>query len=285
MNLSVKRAITILEYLAKAKRPKELAAISHDLAMNKSTVYRFLSTLAEAGYVRRESDTGRYALGSRVVWLAAKFLETMDIRQLARPILEELARESGETIHLAILDRDEVVYIDKVDGRQAVQMASRVGSRMPVHSTALGKVILADLPESQWQRYISEVGLTPYTPNTIVDPEAFFEHLRQARKQNYSIDNVENEEGIRCVATPIRDHTGKTVAALSITGWTITMTPEKVESLVPLARKGALAISERLGFNSHLEERLPRTDGARKAEPWPVEELAEKVQTGTTIGA
>ena len=278
MNLSVRRAITILEHLAEAQEPKELTAVSHDLAMNKSTVYRFLSTLAEAGYVRQESDTGRYALGPRVAWLAAKFLEAMDIRQLARPILEELSQESDETIHLAILDRDEVVYIDKINGKQAVQMASRVGSRAPVYSTALGKVMLADLPESQWQRYVSEVRLTPRTPNTIVAPEAFFEHLRQVRKQNYSIDDVEDEEGIRCVAASIRDHTGKTIAALSITGWIITMTPQKVESLVPLAQKAALAISKQLGFN-HLEERAPGSEGVRKAEPSPIQNLLATVQT------
>ena len=240
-----------------------MGAISRELAINKSTSYRFLSTLEEAGYVRRESDTRRYSLGSKVAWLAAKFLEGVDVRELARPILKELARESGETIHLALLDRDEVVYIDKIEGQQAVEMASRVGSRMPVHATALGKVLLASLSESQWQRYVSEIGLKPRTPNTIVDPGAFFEHLHQVRKQNYALDNLENEEGIRCVAAPIRDHTGKTVAALSITGWTVSMTLEKVESLVPLAQKGALAISERLGF-SHLEEQAPDTDNVHK---------------------
>ena len=263
MNLSVRRAITILEYLAKAERPKELAAISHDLAMNKSTVYRFLSTLAEAGYVRRESDTGRYTLGSRVAWLAAKFLEAMDIRQLARPILEDLARESGETIHLAILDRDEVVYIDKIDGKQALIMAARVGFRMPVHSTALGIAMLADLPESEWQCYVAEVGLKPRTPNTVVDSEAFFNRLRQVRKQNYAIDNAENQEGTRCLAAPIRNHAGKTIAALSISGCTVTLTLAKLESFVPLAQKASLAISEQLGFN-HLNERQGPTARANQ---------------------
>lgn len=277
MNLSVRRAIIILEYLAEAEKPRELAAISHDLAMNKSTLYRFLSTLEQAGYVERESKTGRYSLGPRVVWLAAKFLETIDIRELARPTLEELSQESGETIHLAILDRDEVVYIDKIDGRQAVQMASRVGFRMPLHSTALGKVMLADLPEDQWQRYVSEIGLIPHTPNTIVEPEVFFEHLRQVRKQNYSIDAAENEESVRCVAAPIRDHTGKTIAALSISGSTITMTPEKVQSLVPSVQKGALSISERLGFSHSRNER--QAPKARKAEPSPIENLLVRVQT------
>jgi IclR family KDG regulon transcriptional repressor len=254
MNLSVKRAITILEYLAKAEEPRELAAISDDLAMNKSTAHRFLSTLREMGYVRQEPDTGRYSLGSRIAWLAARFLEKMDIREVARPILEELVRQSGETIHVGIIDRDEVVCIDMIEGRQPLQVTSRVGSRMPVHSTALGKAILANLPESEWQRYVSEVGLTPYTPNTIVAQEAFFEHLRQVRRQDYSIDNVEYKEGVRCVAAPVRDHTRKTIGALCISGSTITMTPEKVESLIPLLQKGALAISKRLGA-SNLEKR------------------------------
>jgi IclR family KDG regulon transcriptional repressor len=262
MNLSVKRAITILEYLAKAERPKELTAISHDLAMNKSTVYRFLATLAEAGYVRQESDTGRYTLGSRIAWLSAKFLEKMDIRQLARPILEDLARESGETIHLAILDWDEVVYIDKIDGKQALIMAARVGSRTPVHSTALGIAMLANLPESEWQRYVAEIGLPPPTLNTIVDSEAFFDRLRQVRKQNYAID-AENQDGIRCLATPIRNHAGKTIAALSISGCTVTLPLAKLESFIPLAQKAALAISERLGFNRLYEEQAPGTEHAQ----------------------
>lgn len=275
MNLSVKRAITILEYLAKAEEPKELAAISDDLAMNKSTAHRFLSTLREMGYVRQEPDTGRYSLGSRIAWLAARFLEKMDIRELARPILEELVRESGETIHVGIIDRDEVVCIDMIEGRQPLQVTSRVGSRMPVHSTALGKAILANLPESEWQRYVSEVGLTPYTPNTIVAQEAFFEHLRQVRRQDYSIDNVEHKEGVRCVAAPVRDHTRKTIAALCISGSTITMTPEKVESLIPLLQKGALAISKRLGA-SNLEKRALGTEGAHKAGSLAIEKLPEK---------
>ena len=252
MNLSVRRAIIILEYLAEAERPKELSVISRDLGLNKTTAYRFLSTLEAAGYVRKEPDTKRYSLGSRVAWLGAKFLDAVDIRKQARLILEELARETGETIHLAILDEDEVVHIDKIDGQQALILAARVGSRMPVHSTTLGQVMLAYLPESGWHRYVSEVGLTSDTPNPTFDSEAFFDRLRQVRKQNYAIDPG-NPEGIRCVAAPIRDHTGKTIAALSISGCILTLQLARLQSFVPLAQKAALAISERLGF-SQVEE-------------------------------
>jgi DNA-binding IclR family transcriptional regulator len=249
-NLSVQRAVTILEYLACAETPQGLGELSLGLDMHKSTVHRFLSTLVDAGYVRQDVATGRYALGARAAWLGAKFLESMDIRKVARPILEELAQATRETIHLGIMDRHEVVYVDKVAGPQTVQMRSQVGSRMPAHCTALGKILLADLPEPAWERYVSEVGLTPQTPNTIADPGTFYDHLRQVCCQNYSIDDVENEEGIRCVAAPVRDHVGRVVAAVSVTGSTLTMTPEKAQAMIPVVQRAALEVSEGLGFQT-----------------------------------
>jgi IclR family acetate operon transcriptional repressor len=247
-NQSVKRAITILEYLAVVDGPRDLSVMSRDLKMSKSTVYRFLSSMGQAGYVRQDPDTRRYTLGSRVAWLAAKFLEKVALRSVARFPLEELGHECDETIHLAIPDGNEVVYIDKIDGRQAVRMASRIGFRGPMHSTALGRTMLADRPESRWERYVAEAGLVPRTPNTIVEPQEFFEHLRKVREQGYCIDDVENEEGIRCVAAPIRNHTGKVIGAVSISGWTLTMTLDKIRNLRPKVQQTALKISKELGF-------------------------------------
>ena len=250
MNASVLRAIQILEYLATAKRPRSLSAISDDMEMNKSTVYRFLVTLAQEGYVVQDETSGQYRLGPRVAWLAAQFLESIDVRGVARPVLERLGQASGETIHLAILDRDNIMYIDKIDGHQAVRMASFVGSRAPVHSTSVGKVLLAHQPESQWDRYIDEVGLTPCTPNTITDAGVFHEHLQQVRQQGYAIDELENEDGIRCVAAPIRNHVGMVVAAISITGWNVTMTQDTITQLIPLVREGCREVSEKLGYQA-----------------------------------
>jgi IclR family acetate operon transcriptional repressor len=249
LNQSVTRAFAVLEYLANADSPKDLFLISQDLGMNKSTTFRFISTLVAQGYVRQEADTGRYYLGSRVTWLATKFLEKLEVRKIARPILEALAHDTGETIHLAILDEDTVVYIDKIDGQQSVRMASRVGYRMPINSTSLGKCLLAGRPESAWAEYIERVGLKPRTPNTIVDPAAFCRELECVRAQNYAIDNVENEEGIRCIAAPIRDHSGGVVAAMSISGWTLTMTVERVQSLAPTIQQTVNAISRQLGYD------------------------------------
>ena len=247
MNHSVVKAFTILEYLAMRAGAWELGVISRALGMHKSTLYRFLTTLEHLGYVAQDSGTGRYSLGARVVWLASTFLDGLDLRTLARPLLENLVDATQETVHLAILDDFEVVYIDKVDGHQPVKMASRVGNRMPAHSTGLGKALLAHCDESQWPVYVLDKGLKSYTPNTIVDPEEFYTHLRGIKLRGFAIDNSENEDGIRCLAVPIKDHTGKTVAAISISGWTLTMVPERDDEFAEVAQRTAQQISERLG--------------------------------------
>lgn len=247
LNSSVKRAVKILEFLAVSAGPMDLGDISRSLKMNKSTVYRFLATLMEDGYVNQDPNSGKYSLGSKVTWLAAHFLEKIEVRNLARPLLQELARTTGETIHMAILDQNEVSYIEKIDGNQAVRMASRVGSRAPVHCTALGKVLLSCQPEKEWHRYVAEVGLASRTPFTITEPDTFFQELRHVRSQGYALDNQEAEDGIRCIAAPIKDSSGNVIAAISITGWTLTMTPERMSRLVPDILKTANCISQQLG--------------------------------------
>lgn len=259
-NQSVVRSIIILEYLARSSRAKDLAAISKDLSMNKSTVYRFLSTLADHGYVYQDPDTDRYRLGSKTAWLGSKFLESVDVRREARPFLEDLSSKSRETIHLGLLDREEIVYIEKLDGHGAIRMASRIGSRMPVHCTALGKALLATRPQSEWQEYVDQVGLEPRTENTITDPGTFYSELKRVRKRGVAFDNCENEDGIRCVAAPVLDHRGQAVAAVSVSGWTRTMTREKVNSLSLLVKNTALDISQRLGFQEQRLATSPNDD-------------------------
>jgi DNA-binding IclR family transcriptional regulator len=127
INSSVIKAFTIIEYLASVQTAKDLGVISNELGLNKSTVYRFLTTLSQLGYITQEPTNGKYSLGSKVVWLASQFLDGLDLRTLAHPYLQQLSEETGETVHLAILDNYEVVYIDKIKGRQPVDMRSSVG--------------------------------------------------------------------------------------------------------------------------------------------------------------
>lgn len=250
-NNSVNNAIMVLEYLASIDFPQDLAVISKALGMNKSNVYRLLSTLKEKNYVFQDENSKQYSLGAKVTWLAAKYLDKNEVRKVAHPLIETLSQQVGETIHLGILDGWEVMYVDKINGKAAVHMVSQVGGRMPIHCTSLGKALLAFQPESKWHEYIDQCGLPARTSHTITDPALFYEELRKIRKQRFSFDDMENEEGIRCIAAPIFDASGNPVAAVSISSWIIAMTTERVQTFVTPLLETTDAISARLGSISH----------------------------------
>lgn len=248
MSQSAHRTLGLLEYLA-LSGPSSLSSIATDLKLNKSTAHRFVSALVERGYVQQNPTTRRYSPTPKLVELAYQVLDRIEIRKEVRPFLEELASRSSETAHLAILDGLEIVYMDKVEGSQAVRMASRIGARGLCHTTALGKVLLAALPKEEWANYVKEVGLRPRTARTIIDRDRFLSELERVREVGYAIDDVENEEGIRCVGAPIRDHTGSVAAAMSLSGWTVSMTPERVVELAPLVVDLAAQASDALGHS------------------------------------
>lgn len=262
INKSAIRTLRVLEDLAQFG-PSRLGEVAERTSWSKSTTHRFLRALTASGFVRQEMNGGPYQLTTRLIGLAGRLLESMDVRTEVRPVLQELARATGETVHLGILEDLEVVYVDKVEGGQAVRMASRIGLRGTCHSTALGKILLAAEPESEWERYVQKRGLARRTPRTITSPGNLFEELRRVRAQGYAIDNVENEDGIRCIAAPLRDHEGRTAAALSVSGWTLSMTPGRVSALQSLIVSAADAASRRLG---HWEQGgRPEQDVSRPA--------------------
>jgi DNA-binding IclR family transcriptional regulator len=243
---SARRTLQLVEHLAEAG-PSSLSSIASSLELNKTTAFRFVSALVEMGWVQQNATTRVYGLSPRVLELGSMVLDRMEIRHEVRPHLERLAELTSETAHLGVLDGLEMVYIDKVEGRQAVSMASRLGARGACHSTALGKVLLAARPEEEWARYVQDVGLTRRTDHTFVDAKLFREELERVRERGYAIDNVENEDGIRCVAAPIRDHSGEVVVAMSVSGWTVSVTPERLPELIPLVIGHAASASAALG--------------------------------------
>lgn len=177
-------------------------------------------------------------------------LESLDLRQEARPILEALSREAGETVHLCILEEDEVVYIDKVETTESVRMHSRIGRRAPVYCTAVGKAMLAHLPAEEQERILKATVFQRRTENTLASADALRVELAEIRRDGCSFDREENEAGVRCVAAPIFDYTGRAVAAVSITGPTTRMTPERARELAPAVKSAAGEISKRLAFRA-----------------------------------
>jgi IclR family KDG regulon transcriptional repressor len=246
--VSVERALSILNCLAESEEMLGVTEMSRLLGLHKSTVSRLASTLAQNGYVRQDPETGKYQLGMRLIGLGTRVLEQIDLRGVARPYLEQLMEITEETVHLGILDGNQVVYVDKIESTQVLTMKSRVGSKVPVHCTALGKVLLASLSREELKKIISSCSFDRYTPNTMTNVGEFEKQIAWVREQGYAIDDEEHELGIRCVAAPIMDHSGSVIASLSVSGPTIRVTRERLERFIPNVVAISKKASKSLGY-------------------------------------
>jgi IclR family acetate operon transcriptional repressor len=244
---TLERALTVLLEVANAgERGLTLSECAGVLGYSKATTHRILRTLTRHGFLRFDDDRGTFMLGVTNLRLGIDFLERIDLRREALPVLRRLVGRAGETVHLGRLSGTDVVYIEKVESAQAVRMYSRVGDTMPAYSTGLGKAILAFLDEEALQRHLP-AELAARTPKTIVDPTALRRELAATRKRGYSIDDVENEEGIRCAGAPVFDHGGVVQAGISVAGPASRMTRERLAALGPLVREAADEISATVG--------------------------------------
>jgi IclR family KDG regulon transcriptional repressor len=243
------RAILILNRLSDGV-PRTLAEISEEININTSTTYRLLMTLASHNFVSRDAQTNQYRLGLACLELAKAYQDSNNIRRFALPELEKLRDDVKETVHLAVLDHWEVVYLEKLSGLHAIGlMGSRVGGRAPVHCTGLGKAIAAFLDPAEVRDHFEKQGLARFTQTTITSLEEMMQHLEMVRQAGYALDRGEHENEVRCVAVPIFDIDNKVVAALSVSGPAGRMEPmENNPVLIEKARQSAERISSQLGY-------------------------------------
>ncbi len=245
MSQSLSRALTILGELG--EDAKSLEQLATHLDVHKSTVLRLLRTLESERFVRH--DTGhRYVLGSRLFELANRALEQRDVRTVARPHLGRLNSSTGQTIHLATYESGEAVYIDKFDAIQSVRMYSRVGRPAPLHCTAVGKVLVAGRPRSEWRQIAERIEYVKFTERTIDSPERYLAELELVAAQDFAEDHQEHESFVNCIAVPVRDGTGAVVAAVSMSVPDVLLDHEQVLATLPQVRTAADAISEDLGW-------------------------------------
>ncbi|MED5052140.1 IclR family transcriptional regulator [Anoxybacillus rupiensis] len=245
---SVSRALDIIDIVCSEKDGLGVTEIAKQMDINKSSVYRILSTLVQYGYIEQDEETSRYKLGYKFLELSSKLLESIDLRKEAKPYLKELEKETNEVIHLVVYDQGEVIYIEKLEGTETLRMHSKVGRRAPMHCTAVGKAILAHLPADVVRDILERKGLPRHTDQTITDQNAFLQELAQVKQKGYALDLEENEYGIRCIAVPIFAHGGKVVAAVSLSGPTIRMTDERIKQLQGRMQQIGKQISARLGY-------------------------------------
>ena len=208
------RVLAVLEQLSRQRviGLEELARKTH---LAKPTVYRFLLTLQELGYARRVDGDG-WAITMMMFNTGARALDHLDLVSAARPIAEEMSQELGETVHMGVLDGDSAVYVLKIESRYTIRMISRVGRRMPLYCTAIGKVLLAFADDDQRQAALEGVRLLAFTKTTHTSRAALDRELAQVREQRFARDNEEREEDLRCISAPVFDHSGAVVAAISV---------------------------------------------------------------------
>jgi len=221
--------------------------LSRMMGMHKSTVSRLLTSLQQEGFIDKNLQTGKYQLGLGLVQLAGIVLERLDLRKVAEPHLRKLAEITQETINISVLDRDMCLNIESIIiSSRPIQYAGKLGLKTPLHCTSTGLILLAGLTPRE-QEILLPNPLPAYTNNSITDRQTLKQTLAKVREQEYAIVHEEFQEGISAIAAPIRDHTGKVVAAISITGPTYRVGPGQIDQFIEILQKTAGDISAKLG--------------------------------------
>ena len=252
---AVERALVLLKTFLGNEAELGAVEIGRRIELDPSTTFRMLVTLESHGFVKQDPATGKYRLGVSCLELGSQFLKLNDVRKAALDAMGKLRDQFGETVHLGILDATEIVYLEKMPGLHAIGlMSSRVGGRAPAHATAIGKVLLAHLPEGELGTRIPRWKLTRCTANTITDWKALEKEIAQVYENGYALDNQEFEAGVECVAVPIFSHKG-IVAALSISGPRERMEDHiKENRLIEQLKKASVEISTEMGWGRGVDQ-------------------------------
>lgn len=244
---TVEKAFAILELVhASDDKGVSLGDVARELDVSKSTSYRYLVTLEELNVVRRDSRE-RFHIGVKLVELGNSFLANSDLRSAAMPYLQALSQETQETIHLAVPSDGYIIYIARIDGPHSVRVMTRIGTRATMHSTALGKCMLAYMEPEKVAEILGSA-LQQRTPRTVTETQELQQQLVQIRASKYAIDEEEYELGVHCVGAPILGGDGRVLGALSVAGPSSRLTSEKLLELAPRVRDVAYEISQRTSY-------------------------------------
>jgi DNA-binding IclR family transcriptional regulator len=238
----IDRCASLLDAIGKYEAPISLKILSADTGLHPSTAFRILGALMEAGFVEKDT-AGHYTLGKKLVRLAGKVRRGVDLRGQALDVMESLRDAIGETVNLTVREGDEVIYIERVTSNRMMRVEQVIGSRAPLHVTAVGKLMLAELGTDFIRAYAHRTGLKPYTSHTIITEQDLLNEVLQAQDQAYAYDNEEAEEGVGCIGVLIYDGSDNVVAGLSISA----PIERRKEEWVKLVRDAGKRISERLG--------------------------------------
>jgi DNA-binding IclR family transcriptional regulator len=257
INTGVDKTLNILEFVAQNAQGVTLVEIARGVGMPKTTAFRILEILAVRGYVEWDADSQKYTLGLKALEIGVSGLVGQDIVDVAIPYLQELSTTTGETSFLGVYNNGDIVYLYKAEGTGSIQTTARLGSRRPAYCTALGKVILANLPVEDADRVLKKK-LVRFTARTVVNRVKLFEEFANARKSGYATDDEGIEVGLRCLAVPIYNYTGAVVGAISVSGPSARMQEQSDRIIAALKGVGEM-VSRRLGYVKTIRSRYLQT--------------------------
>ena len=250
---SVDRAIALLDALGNASE-LGIKELSDEIGLPKGTVHRLLATLKASNLVD-QTTSGKYRLGFKLFELGSKMINRIGIRKEAMPHLENLTRISGETANLAIPDHFDIIYVERIASLSPLSVGMDLGCRFPAFALGVGKAFLANIEAAELAKILADPkfreSLKPYTDNTITDIVQLRHNLEAIKEQGYAVDNEEYLRGIRCVAAPIFNHTGKVIGAIGVSGPTGTMNEEKIQTIAPHVKEAGQKISRSFGYPFH----------------------------------
>ncbi|MEH7417808.1 IclR family transcriptional regulator [Neobacillus drentensis] len=249
---SIERAADVLGLFLTSHPEQSIKEISDRLNLSKSTVHGIIKTLEHRGYLEQNSENQKYRLGIKLFELGNYVGKHLDIGRIARPIIKDLVEELHETVHLVSLQRDELIYIEKVEGPNALTIYSHIGKRAPFHCTGVGKAILSHLSEDEVNRILSSISLEAFTEFTKTNIEEIKGLLPSIREQGYAFDDEEIELGLKCVAAPIFNHQGNVIASISCAAPKMRLDEERLPNVIEGIKHAAADISRQLGFNGNI---------------------------------
>jgi len=271
---SVQRCLRLLSLFSEAPAGLSATEVTKLSGLPVSTVHRFLVNLQDAGFLDW-SAKGKYHLGIACFSIGHAALGQLDIRRLSLPYLQALNQHTRETIHLTVRQGQTAVYVEKLDSPEHLRIFSRIGALVPLYCTAVGKVLLAYMPQAELETTLSQIEPRRLTANTIASRQELEQHLHRVRKAGHAFDLEEHEPHIRCIAAPIWDHTGAVNASLSLTAPAVRMAVPRLRQLAPLIQEAGLRISRELGYQGP-EVASARTAPERSANrlPGPIQRAA-----------
>ncbi|MCL5962178.1 MAG: IclR family transcriptional regulator [Chloroflexi bacterium] len=244
---AVDRAVAILDSFSSGDEELGITELSDRVGLHPATVHRLLCTLEHRRLIEQDQKSSKYRLGFKLFELGSLVSNALDVRKMAHPYLLELVERGGETAHLMVLEGRDIVFVDKVESANPFRMVSQIGKRLPAHCSGAGKCLLARLPDRDLEAILAGAPLPNLTPKSITELGGLRQHLSQVRLQGFAVDDEETQAGLRCIGAPIFDHSGKAVAAISISGPVARVSKKQIPFFVQLVRGTAQDISRSLG--------------------------------------